>query len=257
MIRHPGIFGAPAVCAWLLAGALSGVGAEASAAVVSGRVDSSFPDTLGDNRVYVFAGNVTPDDDDGDAGDPLQRVAVTPDGNTCTFSYKLADLAPGTYTLAFTRQGANDRVNAADSITFTGRTTVTVGSSPLTRNFAPSSILRVGPGRTYSTIAAAASAAGDGAVIEVDAGNYRDDVVVWRQNRVTVRGVGGGRAKVIGTRRIPFQSGSDRNNGKGLFVVRGSDIRMEHMEFANAMVDDQNGAGIRNEGRNLTVCNSV
>jgi hypothetical protein len=257
MIQDTGNFRAPAVCTLLLAWALSGVGEEASAAVVSGRVDSSFPDIQGDNRVYVFAGNVTPDDDDGDAGDPLQRVAVTPEGNACTFSYKLADLAPGTYTLAFTRQGANDRLNAADSITFAGRITVTVGASPLTRNFAPAGILRVGPGRTYSTIAAAASAASDGAVIEVDAGIYPDDVVVWRQNRVVVRAVGGARAQVRGTRRIPFQSGSDRNNGKGLFVIRGSDIRIEHMEFANARVDDQNGAGIRNEGRNLTICNSV
>ena len=144
MNQDTGNFRVPAVFTLLLACALSGVGEEASAAVVSGRVDSSFPDIQGDNRVYVFAGNVTPDDDDGDAGDPLQRVAVTPEGNTCMFSYKLANLAPGTYTLAFTRQGASDRLNAADSITFTERTTVTVGASPLTRNFAPASILRVG-----------------------------------------------------------------------------------------------------------------
>ena len=223
---------------------------------VSGRVDSSFPDIQGDNRVYVFSGSVTPDDDDGDTGDPLQRVAVTQDANACTFSYAISGLAPGTYTLAFTRQGASDRSDMADSLTFTGTTTVTVAATPLTQNFAPSTILRVGPGRTYSTIAAAANAASAGAVIEVDAGTYPDDVVVWRENRVTVRGIGG-RAHVQGTRRIPFQSGSDRNNGMGLFVVRGSDIRVENIEFSNAMVDDQNGAGIRNQGTNLTICNSI
>ena len=223
---------------------------------VSGKVDSSFPDIQGDNRVYVFAGNVTPDDDDGDGGDPVQRVAVSQDPNACTFSYAINGLAPGTYTLAFTRQGASDRVDQADSISFTGTTTVTVAASPLTQNFVPSSILRVGPGRTYATIAAAANAASAGAVIEVDAGTYPDDVVVWRENRVTVRGIGG-RAHVQGNRRIPFQSGSDRNNGMGLWVVRGTDIRVENIEFSNAMVDDQNGAGIRNQGTNLTICNSI
>ena len=223
---------------------------------VSGRVDSSFTDIQGDNRVYVFAGNVTPDDDDGDGGDPLQRVSVTQDPNACTFSYAISGLAPGTYTLAFTRQAGDDRDDLADTITFNGATTVTVAASPLTQNFAPASILRVGPGRTYATIAAAANAASAGAVIEVDAGTYPDDVVVWRENRVTVRGVGG-RAHVQGTRRIPFQSGNDRNNGMGLFVVRGTDIRVENIEFSNAMVDDQNGAGIRNQGINLTICNSV
>jgi hypothetical protein len=228
----------------------------AGSSAVSGRVDSSFPDIQGDNRVYVFAGNVTPDDDDGDGGDPLQKVSVTQDSNACTFSYSISGLAPGTYTLAFTRQAANDRVDLADTISFTGTTSVTVAASPLTQNFTPASILRVGPGRTYTTIAAAANAASAGAVIEVDAGTYPDDVVVWRENRVTVRGIGG-RAHVQGTRRIPFQSGSDRNNGMGLWVVRGTDIRVENIEFSNAMVDDQNGAGIRNQGSNLTICNSV
>lgn len=225
-------------------------------AAVSGKVDSSWPDIQADNRIYVYAGNVTPDDDDGDGGDPLQRVAVSQDPNACTFSYAINGLAPGTYTLAFTRQGANDRVDQADSIDFMAATTVTVTASPLTNNFVSPNILRVGPGRTYATIAAAANAATSNTVIEVDAGTYPDDVVVWRENRVTIRGVGG-RAHVQGTRRIPFQSGSDRNNGMGLWVVRGTNIRVENIEFSNAMVDDQNGAGIRNQGSNLTICNSI
>jgi hypothetical protein len=225
---------------------------------ITGRVDSGLIDSIApaNNMMYVFAGNVTPDDDDGDAGDPVQRVVVAQDENACTFGYAVRNLAAGEYTVAFTKQGAADRLDTADTLAFTGVTTVTVGSSGATRDIAASRVLRVGPGRTYSTIAAAAAAAAAGDVIEVDAGEYPDDVIVWRDNSVVVRGVGG-RAHVRGNRVIPFVSGSDRDNGKGLWVVRGTDMRVENIEFSGARVVDQNGAGIRNEGRNLTICNSV
>jgi hypothetical protein len=133
---------------------------------------------------------------------------------------------------------------------------VTIGTSAVVKNFVPSSILRVGSGKQFSTIRAAAAAASDGAVIEVDAGTYNDDVVVWRQNNLTVRGVGTGRAYVKGTKIIPFQSGNDLANGKGLFDVRGNNVRIENFEFSGARVPDENGVGIRGEGANLAVCNN-
>ncbi len=137
---------------------------------------------------------------------------------------------------------------------FVGTRVVTVGGSAVTSNFRPSGILTVGPGKQFATLRAAQLAASAGAVIEIDAGTYTDDVTVWRQNNVTLRGVGG-RAHIRGNRRIPFISGDDRNNGMGLMVIRGSGISVENFEFSGAQVDDLNGAGIRNQGSNLSVCN--
>jgi hypothetical protein len=226
------------------------------AGALAGRVDSSLIDVQGDNRVYIFAGDVAPDDDDGDAGDPLQRVVVTQADNGCTFAYSIAGLAAGTYTVAFTRQAQLDADNAPNDLAFVGRAVITIGSGAVARDFAGGNVLRVGPSRPFTTIAAAAAAANTGDTIEIDAGDYPDDVVVWRDNSVTVRAVGG-RAHVRGTRTIPFESGNDRNNGKGLWVVRGTNMRIENIEFSGARVTDENGAGIRNEGRNLTICNCI
>src|SRR5882672_173175 len=233
--------------------AMISVTGSGSGGALAGLVDSSLIDLAGDNRIYVYAGSVSADDDDGDAGDPVQEIAVTQDANACTFSYALSGLAAGTYTLAFTRQAQNDRPDQNDTLTFTGTATVTVASTTVTHDFAAPSTLRVGPGRTYATVRAAAAAAGDGALIEVDPGTYNDDIVVWRQDNVTIRGVGG-RPNIHGTTVMPFVSGDDLRNGKGLWVVNGSGIRVENIEFSGARVVDANGAGIRNEGSNLTVC---
>jgi len=220
---------------------------------ITGHVDSSFIDLQGDNRVYVFAGSVTPHDDRG-SGDAQYKVAVVQDANACTFSYTLTGVAAGTYTVAFTKAAQNDNATTNDNLTFSGTTTVTVAAAPVTHDFNPATKLQVGPGKTYATVAAAAAAAANGAVIEVAAGTYNDDIIVWGQNNITVRGVGG-YAHINGTAVIPFVSGDPVRNGKGLWVVDGSNIRIENMEFSGAKVTDQNGAGIRNEGTNLTVCN--
>ncbi len=222
---------------------------------LSGMVDSSLVDAAGIAQVYVFKGDVTPDDRDGDSGDPAYVADVTQDANACTFRYSVTNLPAGTYTVALTSEAQNDQVGVNDSITFSRKATVTIGTSALSQDFAASRVLRVGSGKTYSKIADAAAAAQDGDVIEVDAGTYPDDVIVWRQNHLVVRGVGGGRAHVQGNRVIGIASGDDRQNGKGLWVTEGSGIRVENIEFSDAKVTDGNGAGIRNDGRNLTVCN--
>jgi hypothetical protein len=231
------------------------VSVSGSGAGITGAVDSGLIDSVGDNRVYVFAGSVTPHDRDGGTGDPVALVPVIQDDNACTFHYQLSGLAAGTYTLAFTSQAQNDRPGQTDSIAFAGTAVVTLGSSPVARDFSAANILHVGPGRQFATVRAAAASASDGSVIEVDAGQYNDDIVVWRRNRITVRGVGGQRATIVGTSVIPFVSGDDLRNGKGLWVVQGRGMRVENIEFSGARVADGNGAGIRNEGTNLTVCN--
>ncbi len=225
-----------------------------SSASLFGSVDSNYVDRFATNRVYVFSGTVTPDDIDGNAVDPVVTIPVNQDANACTFGYAGSGLAAGTYTIAFTNDAAADAPGVSNNLVFVGTRQVTISGSGVTSNFRPSGILQVGSGKPYATLRAAQLAAQDGAVIEIDAGNYRDDVIVWRQNNVTIRGVGG-RAHIRGNRRIPFESGNDRNNGMGLIVVRGSDISVENIEFSNAMVDDMNGAGIRNQGHNLSICN--
>ncbi len=219
-----------------------------------GGVDSSFVDRFGDNRIYVFNGNVTPDDIDGDAVEPITTLPVVQDANACTFGFAGLGLAAGTYTIAFTQDAAADLAGQSDNLVFVGARQVTLSGSGTTANFRPANLLQVGPGRPYATLRAANLVATDGAVVEIDAGTYTDDVTVWRQNRVTLRGVGG-RAHIKGNRVIPYVSGEDRNNGMGLMVIRGTGISVENLEFSAARVADLNGAGIRNQGRDLSICN--
>jgi hypothetical protein len=221
---------------WLVAAAIT---ASATAVDISGHVDSSYIDPLGDNRVSVFAGSVTLGD--ARAGQPLYRVQLTQDSNACTFSYRTPDLAPGTYTIALgASKAAVVKVTAA---------------AVATHDFTPATVLRVGPARPYATVQAAAAAADDGAVIEIDARTYDNDVVVWNQNNLTVRGVGG-RPHIRATAEIQYASGDPLKNGKGLWVVYGANMRVENIELSGARVADHNGAGIRGHGRNLTICNS-
>lgn len=215
---------------------------------IVGAVDSVHIDLNGANRVYVFAGaGATPRDYRGTASDPIASIAVNQDENACTFSYASGSIAPGTYTVAFTSQAQNDNPTTQETLSFIGAANVTVGATPATQNFPATTVRRVGPGRTYATVAAAASGIAAGTVVEIDAGTYTDDFVTWSANNIVVRGVGGV-AHMRGTSQI--------GNGKGIFVTRGSRMRIENMEFSGATVADQNGAGIRGEGSNLTVCRS-
>ena len=174
--------------------------------------------------------------------------------NACTFSYQVAGLAAGTYTVAFTNQAANDTA-ANENITFRGTSQVTVSAGGgAVHNFLPSRLLQVGPSRSLLRPSAAAAVALDGDVIEIDAVEYLDDIVVWRRNNLTLRGVGGGRAHQRATQIIPF-NGTDPGNGKAIWVTAGRNIAVENIEFSGARVPDQNGAGITADGPDLTVCN--
>ncbi len=85
--------------------------------------------------VYIFEGDVTPDDVDGDAGDPITSALVSD-----TFSYAVGFLNQGTYTVAFTCEAdsdSNDSGNDSDdAIAFIGTTTVTItAGATTTHNF--------------------------------------------------------------------------------------------------------------------------
>jgi len=105
-------------------------------------------------------------------------------------------------------------------------------------------IIRVGPEREIKTPSAAAEIATDGAIIEIDAGVYPKDAAVWRQNNLTLRGVGG---------RAHLRSEGATVEGKAIWVIKGHNTRVENIEFSGARVKDRNGAGIRQQGNGLTV----
>jgi len=104
--------------------------------------------------------------------------------------------------------------------------------------------LHVGPDQRLTLPSQAALQARDGDVVEIDAGEYRGDVAVWTQSKLTIRGRGG-MAKLI--------AGGQAAESKAIWVVRGGDIRIEKVEFSGARVPDRNGAGIRFEKGYLQV----
>jgi hypothetical protein len=109
---------------------------------------------------------------------------------------------------------------------------------------ASASTLKVGPGRLLTTPGAAAVVAQDGDIVEIDAGLYVGDVAVWDQTNLTLRGVGG---------LAHLDAGGVDAQGKAIWVIKGDNTLIENIEFSGATVPDENGAGIRQEGRNLTV----
>ena len=104
--------------------------------------------------------------------------------------------------------------------------------------------LRVGKGRQFPAPSLAARAAGDGAIVEIDADIYEGDVAVWTQSNLTIRGAGG---------RPHLKANGVHAQGKAIWVIKGSNVTIENMEFSGARVPDRNGAGIRGEGVNLTI----
>jgi len=105
-------------------------------------------------------------------------------------------------------------------------------------------VLRVGPQRALTSIAAAAATAHDGDTVEIEAGDYEDGVATWAQNDLTLRAVGG-RARIS-------QRGSSAE-GKAIWVIKGNNVLVENFAFSGGMVPDHNGAGIRHEGGKLTI----
>lgn len=112
------------------------------------------------------------------------------------------------------------------------------------REAAQSAVLRVGAKRELKRPSAAAQIARDGDVIEIDAGIYDGDAAVWRQHRLTIRGLGG---------RAHLRANGAHAEGKAIWVIKGNDTTIEGVEFSGAKVPDRNGAGIRLEGAGLTV----
>lgn len=108
---------------------------------------------------------------------------------------------------------------------------------------------RVGPTRPYTYCSQVVNLVQTGDTVEIDFAVYVNDVQVqWNKANLYIVGVGG---------RPRLEAGSiianDNVNGKGIFVTNAANITIDNIEFANAVVVDNNGAGIRQQGANLKV----
>jgi hypothetical protein len=106
-----------------------------------------------------------------------------------------------------------------------------------------------GPTRPYTYCSQVVNLVQTGDTIEIDFAVYVNDVQVqWNKANLYIVGVGG---------RPRLEAGSiianDNVNGKGIFVTNAANITIDNIEFANAVVMDNNGAGIRQQGPNLKV----
>lgn len=120
-------------------------------------------------------------------------------------------------------------------------------SPAATAELASHRVLKVGPGAEFPVPSAAAQAAHAGDVIEIAAGNY-PDCATWPSaaHSITIRAVGDGPVVMFG---IVCEY-------KASFVIKGDDVTVEGITFTGARAPFHNGAGIRAEGKNLTIENS-
>ena len=102
----------------------------------------------------------------------------------------------------------------------------------------------MGPERTLTAPSDAAKTAQDGDVIEIEAGVYDSDAVVWIQNNLTIRGIGA---------RAHFHVRGRLAEDKGIWVIKGRNVTIENAEFSGARGPHRNGSGIRGEGVGLTL----
>lgn len=103
--------------------------------------------------------------------------------------------------------------------------------------------LLVGPDETYKTPSAAIAKAHDGDAVVIAPGDYFDCAIV-RANSLTIVGAGAEGSTVLTDKPCA---------GKALLVIAGHDVTVRNLTLTRVRVPDGNGAGIRAEGRNLTV----
>lgn len=109
-------------------------------------------------------------------------------------------------------------------------------------------VIHVGRDGDVQKISEAARVAQDGDVVEIATGEWRGDVAVWWQKRLTIRGVG--------ERPVLIADGKSAED-KAIWVIRDGDFVVDNIEFRGARVADANGAGIRFEAGRLRVVNCV
>ncbi len=104
----------------------------------------------------------------------------------------------------------------------------------------------VGPSQTYTMPSQVSALVQNGDTVLIDAGLYESDVAKWTANDLVIKGVGG---------MAQLFSNGTVHSGKGIWLIQGDNTLVENVEFAEAACVDLNGAGIRQEGTDLTVRN--
>ncbi|HVZ41915.1 MAG TPA: right-handed parallel beta-helix repeat-containing protein [Candidatus Kapabacteria bacterium] len=102
----------------------------------------------------------------------------------------------------------------------------------------------VGASRTYTAPSKVSSLVKDGDTVAIDAGTYTEDVAHWTANNLLLMGVGG---------YAHLNANGTAFGGKAIWVIGGTNTTVMNIEFSHCSVPDNNGAGIRQEGVNLTV----
>ena len=103
--------------------------------------------------------------------------------------------------------------------------------------------LEVGPDKTYKLPSAAIAAAEDGDTVMIDGGEYFDCAIV-SVDKITIEGKAPDAAAILTDKAC---------GGKALLVTAGDNITIRNLTLTRARVPDGNGAGIRAEGKNLTI----
>ena len=105
-------------------------------------------------------------------------------------------------------------------------------------------IWQVGPTHTYTMPSQVSTLVQSGDTVAIDSGLYAGDVAHWTANDLVLKGVGG---------MARLHSGGNVWGGKAIWVISGNNNTVEYIDFAEAACVDLNGAGIRQEGTDLTV----
>lgn len=105
-------------------------------------------------------------------------------------------------------------------------------------------IITIGKGKQYSNPYYAAPHVQRGDIVEIYPGTY-GGAWFWSSS-ITIKGMGPG---------VIIQG--SLTQGKGLFVLSGTNVTVDNITFKNANNYDGNGAGINFTGTNLTVTNST
>jgi hypothetical protein len=104
--------------------------------------------------------------------------------------------------------------------------------------------LNVGPTSELKLPSQAAAIAQNKDTILIEAGTYLGDVCYWAPDSITIKGLYG---------FAHLEANGKSYGKKAIWVIGGNDYTIEHIEFSGCKVPDKNGAGIRQEGKNLTV----
>lgn len=106
--------------------------------------------------------------------------------------------------------------------------------------------ITVGPQGEFLRVDQAARAARDGDTVLIAPGDYRGDVVVWTQRRLSIRG---------SNPRPTLHADGKIAEGKAIWVIRNGDVDISNIEFHGARAPDGNGAAIRLEAGRLSIAN--